>query len=135
MIDLMQKRIFIVEDNLQNRIIFQMALVRYGALCEFERWGRDTLTHLNNMPLVDLIILDLMLPGGFSGFEIYDQIRAVPRYGAVPIVAVSAMERSIAVPQAREKGFAGFIAKPIDARLFPEQLARIIDGETIWHNA
>jgi len=47
-------------------------------------------------------------------------------------VAVSAMDPSVAIPQARQKGFSGFIAKPIDNRLFPQQIAQIIEGEQVW---
>jgi CheY-like chemotaxis protein len=130
---LRDKRIFIVEDNLQNRIVFQMALVRHGAYVDFERWGRDALFRLNSMSRVELIILDLMLAEGISGFDIYDQIRAFPKYADVPIIAVSAMEPSVAIPKARAKGFSGFIAKPINVDLFPQHLAQIIAGELVWY--
>jgi CheY-like chemotaxis protein len=130
---LKDKRIFIVEDNLQNRIVFQMALIRHGAEGDFERHGKETIFHLKNLSRVDLIILDLMLAGGIDGFDIYDQIRALPQFAAVPIIAVSAMDPSIAIPKARMKGFAGFIAKPINTDLFPKQLATVIGGEQVWH--
>lgn len=129
---LKDKRIFIVEDNMQNRLIFQMALIRQGASVDFERWGRDTLYHIQNTSRIDLIVLDLMLADGVSGFDIFDQIRALPKYNAVPIIAVSAMDPSIAIPKTRAQGFSGFIAKPIDNVLFPKQLASIIEGEKVW---
>lgn len=129
------KTIFIVEDNVQNRVIFQMALVRHGAVVEFERRGPDAMFRLSNtaMPQVDLIILDLMLTDGISGFDVYDQIRSVEKYEAIPIIAVSAMDPSIAVPKVRAKNFAGFIAKPINASLFAKQMADIIDGTPVWY--
>jgi CheY-like chemotaxis protein len=130
---LADKRIFIVEDNMQNRVIFQMALLRHGASIDFERWGRFTIHQLAHMSHVDLIVLDLMLAEGLSGLDVFDQIRAVPKYENVPIVAVSAMDPAIAVPQVRAKGFAGFIAKPIDNHLFPKQIARILGGERVWY--
>ena len=126
------KRIFIVEDNPQNRVVFQITLVRQGATVDFERWGAKTIYHLQNISHIDLIILDLMLAGEISGFDIYDDIRALPAYDKLPIVAVSAMDPSVAIPQARQKGFSGFIAKPIDNRLFPQQIAQIIEGEQVW---
>jgi CheY-like chemotaxis protein len=126
------KRIFIVEDNLQNRVIFQMALMQQGAQVDFERSGHDTIYRLTGMSNVDLIILDLMLKDNISGFDLYDEIRALPELSSVPIIAVSAMDPAVAVPQVREKGFSGFIAKPIDNRLFPKQIAAIIEGESIW---
>ena len=130
---LKDKRIFIVEDNMQNRVVFQMAFIRHGALVDFERRGRETLARLNEIPGVDLIILDLMLSEGVSGFDLYDEIRAVPKYAATPIVAVSAMDPSLAIPKTLAKGFSGFIAKPIDNHLFPKQIARIMEGEAVWY--
>jgi len=129
---LKDKRIFIVEDNMQNRLVFQMALIRHGASVDFERWGRDTMYHLQNVSRVDLIVLDLMLAEGITGFDIFDQIRALPKYDTVPIIAVSAMDPSIAIPKLKKQGFSGFIAKPIDNVQFPKQLACIIKGEHVW---
>jgi CheY-like chemotaxis protein len=129
---LKEKRIFIVEDNIQNRLVFQMSLIRHGASVDFERWGRDTLYHLQNVSRVDLIVLDLMLAGGVTGFDIFDQIRGLGKYDAVPIIAVSAMDPSIAIPRLRKQGFSGFITKPIDNVQFPKQLASIIAGEAVW---
>lgn len=130
---LRSKTIFIVEDNIQNRVIFQMALVRHGATVEFERRGPDAMFRLAMIPQVDLIVLDLMLTDGVSGFEVFDQIREVEKYKSIPVVAVSAMEPSIAVPRARSKGFSGFIAKPINGTIFGKQLADVIEGNPIWY--
>jgi CheY-like chemotaxis protein len=127
------KRIFIVEDNIQNRIVFQMAMVLQGAQIEFERWGKDAVAHLKGFKDVDLIILDLMLYHGISGYDIFDDIRKLPEYDKVPIIAVSASEPAIAIPKTQQKGFSGFIAKPIDDTLFPRQLVQIIAGEKIWY--
>jgi CheY-like chemotaxis protein len=129
---LKDKRIFIVEDNMQNRLVFQMALIRHGASVDFERWGRDTLYHLQNVSRVDLIVLDLMLAEGITGFDIFDQIRTLSKYDLVPIIAVSAMDPSIALPKTKKQGFSGFIAKPIDNVQFPKQLASVINGEHVW---
>jgi CheY-like chemotaxis protein len=129
---LKDRHIFIVEDNPQNRVVFQLALIRHGAQVAFDRWGRDAVFRLRGTHRYDLIILDLMLVGGISGFDLHDEIRAMPEYAAVPIVAVSAMEPAVALPKARAQGFAGFIAKPIDVQHFPRQLASIIEGQPIW---
>jgi two-component system cell cycle response regulator DivK len=133
MLRLKDRLIFVVEDNTQNRVIFQMTLVRHGAHLEFERWGQATLTQLKRLPKVDAIILDLMLAHHINGFDIYDQIRACREFAQVPIVAVSAMDPAVAIPLARDKGFAGFIAKPIDTKRFPEQIASVIEGEQVWY--
>ncbi len=130
---LQNSNIFFVEDNVQNRVIYQTVLMRYNVNVKFERLGRNALSVLQTMPRVDMIVLDLMLAQGVSGFDIYDEIRALPEYAATPIVAISAMDAAIAMSQAQAKGFNGFIAKPIDNRLLPHQLTAILNGEQIWH--
>lgn len=127
------KRIFIVEDNIHNRIIFNLSLSAQGASVYFDPHGRDPDWRLHAMKDADLIILDLMLWRGSSGYDLFDEIRALPEYAGVPIIAVSAAEPAIALPKARQKGFAGFIAKPIDDEKFAGQIANIIAGESVWY--
>jgi CheY-like chemotaxis protein len=43
---LANRTIFIVEDDTQNRVVFKMALVRHGAIVEFERWGTNSISQL-----------------------------------------------------------------------------------------
>lgn len=129
---LKNKHIFVVEDNPMNRLIYQVMFVVYETRVTFEPYGQDSLARLKNMSRVDLIVLDLMLPRGVSGFDIFAQIRALPEYNNVPIVAVSAMDPILAIPRAKELGMDGFISKPIDSDIFPEQLAKVLMGEPVW---
>ena len=127
------KRIFILEDNIHNRVIFTMTLMTCNVQMEFERWGRQTLQKLEFFMPVDLIILDLMLPNGKTGYDTFTEIRSHRAYDHIPIIAVSAAEPATALPKAREMGFAGFISKPIDDELFPQQVAQVIAGQHVWY--
>ncbi|MDZ4765667.1 MAG: response regulator [Chloroflexota bacterium] len=80
---------------------------------------------------IDLIILDLNLADNVSGYDIFNQIRGTGLYKDVPIIAVSASDPAASITKTKERGFAGFIAKPIDDVRFPKQVARIIAGESI----
>jgi two-component system cell cycle response regulator DivK len=126
------KRVFVVEDNLENRLITEILLQEQGAQLAFDRWGKDAIRKLQAFAPVDIILLDLNFPKGISGFDIYDEIRKIEQFAQVPIVAVSATDASAAIPQAKAKGFAGFIGKPLDFHKFPEQIAKVIAGEQVW---
>jgi CheY-like chemotaxis protein len=126
------KRIFIVEDNLSNRAIAQMLLEAKGAKAAIERWGTDTVSRMRDFAPIDLVILDLMFPDGVSGYDIFDEIRRYSEFDQVPIIAVSAADPNTAIPLTQEKGFAGFIGKPLDFHQFPQQISQIIGGEEIW---
>jgi two-component system cell cycle response regulator DivK len=127
------KRIFVVEDNTDNRVIYHMIFVREGAVFEFERWGQGAVQKLERFKPVDLIILDLMLARGTTGYDIFNDIRMLPDFAEVPIIAVSSADASEAIPRTRRQGFSGYIAKPIDQGQFPDQLSRIMEGESLWH--
>jgi CheY-like chemotaxis protein len=128
---LKDKKIFIVEDDTMNRVVYTMILKKAGAIIEFDRIGRDTVQKLSQTKY-DLIILDLMLPRGDSGFSIFEQIRQMEDYKLVPIVAISASEPTQAIQRAQELGFDGFIAKPLDKDLFPKQVDELLEGKKVW---
>lgn len=131
--DLKGKRIFIVDDNLDNIWVMASILRNSGAQVMVDWWAAGKSQQLlQNLPL-DLIILDLMLPGLRSGFLIFDEIRALSEAKNIPIIAVSAMDASIALFKTREKGFNGFITKPIEMDLFTKQIATIMNGGSIWY--
>jgi two-component system, sensor histidine kinase and response regulator len=129
---LKDKRIFIVEDNSMNRVIYKMSLGLAGASLQFDQKGDGTIDQLA-MFKPDLIILDLMLPRGNSGYDIFDQIRRLPECKDVPIVAISASDPATALLKCQDKGFAGFIAKPIEEELLQDQVLRLINGEPVWY--
>ncbi len=127
------KRIFYIEDDNKNRAIAQMILEREGAAMGFERWGRSELiARLAAFMPVDLILLDLMLPHGVTGYDVFDAIRSQPGFEHTPIVALSASDPAIEVPKTQARGFAGFISKPISLTTFPQQIVSLISGEHIW---
>jgi CheY-like chemotaxis protein len=127
------KRIFIVEDNLANRAIEQMLLEQDGAKIAFERWGTETVKKLRQFMPVDVILLDLMFPGGITGYDVFKDIRSYPEFRHIPIIAVSASDPSSAIPQTRNCGFSGFISKPIEFDFFSRQVADVIQGKSIWN--
>ncbi len=128
------KRIFYVEDDVGNKAVAQLILEMAGVLFAFERWGTEnTIAKLRAFMPVDLIMLDLMLAHQVSGYDVFEAIRREPEFGHIPIVAVSAADPSVEIPKARDKGFAGFIGKPISLRLFPRQIAELINGGQVWY--
>lgn len=133
--NLQGKRIFYVEDDVKNRSLVQIILEQAGAIIGFECWGKDqTLPRLRAFAPVDLILLDLMLPKGVTGYDVFDSIRADEAFAAVPIAAISASDPSIEIPKLRARGFSGFLSKPIDLHTFPIQIGTLINREQIWQN-
>lgn len=129
---LYRKKVFVIEDNPSNLAIMKIMLEREGALVAFERWGKATLERLHSFAPVDVILSDLMFPNDVTGYDLFDEIRTVPEFVAIPIVAVSAAYPAEAIPKTRDKGFAGFIPKPIEFETFTSQILQIINGERVF---
>src|SRR5689334_4777401 len=103
------KRVFVVEDDLTNMAIFSVALKQGGALVIQDFWNTGTLGLMTRVMPIDIVILDLMLHHGVSGYQIFEQIKAAPHLSSIPIIIVSASDPEIETPRAQAKGFAGFI--------------------------
>ena len=131
---LSDKRIFMVEDDPSNAAIIQMLLEQDRAKVFRGRWGGDeTIRLLEKHHPIDIILLDLMLPNGVTGFDVYQRIRQLPNMVDVPIIAVSASDPSGVLPKVRDTGFNGFIAKPVDFSHFTSQIIAVVEGTDRWH--
>lgn len=67
----------------------------------------------------DLILLDIMLPGGMDGYQIAERVRA---FSNIPIIMLTARGEQIDVLQGFDVGADDYVTKPFDAK---ELLARI----------
>ena len=129
------KNIFLLEDDPVNYSVILTILRQQGATTTLDHWGDRSLRRLlllHSLEDIDLIILDLMLPGDTSGYDVYDAIKEKPQLSHIPVIVVSAADPDVEIPKVKAKGMQGFIGKPIDRRDFPAKLAQIIEGEQIW---
>jgi CheY-like chemotaxis protein len=124
-------RIFIVEDKPAYIAITSLYLRHEGAEVESEQLGANIPESLLSHLPIDVILLDLMFPGSVSGFDLFDQIRQVPELAHIPVVAVTAVDPDVAMPLAREKGFAGFISKPISSSIV-KHIVDVLAGKQVW---
>ncbi|MBE9070797.1 response regulator [Leptolyngbya cf. ectocarpi LEGE 11479] len=61
----------------------------------------------------DLILLDVMMPG-INGIELCKQIRAIPKWQAIPITMVTALTRKEDLARCLNAGADDFISKPLN---------------------
>ena len=130
---LKDKHLYLVEDDPTNFAIIRTILRAQGANTMLDHWGDTSLQNLLNYPFnIDLFILDLMLPGNVSGYDVYDALTKHEKFKDVPAVIVSAADPDSEIPKAKERGIHGFISKPINRHHFPNQILSLIKGEEIW---
>jgi len=118
------KRILYIEDNPENRTLVRRVLTAEGyTLIEAVDGWTGLRAIEENLP--DLIIIDINLPG-LDGYEVTSRIKMMPRLARIPIIAMTAnvmqgdREKSLAA------GCDGYIQKPIDIDLLPEQVAKFL---------
>jgi two-component system, cell cycle response regulator DivK len=122
----------IIDDNAQNLGVMARLLTKQGFHTTQAEDVYALESTLHTLGPVDIVFLDLELPG-MNGFDILEAMHSDARFEQVPIVActvhLSEMNR------AHQEGFHSFLGKPLDAARFPEQLARILEGERVWETA
>ncbi|MEP7289819.1 MAG: response regulator [Chloroflexota bacterium] len=125
-------RIFILEDNPGNLTIMTIALEKAGASCFSDRWGTQTVQKIIESLPIDLLLLDLMLPNGKSGYDVFHEIKSTSEVARIPVVLVTASDLAVELPKAQSMGFSGLIGKPIRMHTFSGYLAKILAGESVW---
>jgi len=75
----------------------------------------------------DLILMDINI-GGLDGYEVTTKIRGIQELSTVPVVAVTAATLKGDRERALAAGCDGYIAKPIDVDLFPNQVRAFLLG-------
>lgn len=120
----MDKTVLIVEDNEDNRLIYETILRYYGyrvlvAADGLEGW----LMAEKHEPA--LILLDISLPR-LSGWEIAERVLASDRLRGVVLIALTAHAYHEDRDRARELGFQSYLAKPVEPRRVLDEVARFI---------
>jgi DNA-binding response OmpR family regulator/nitrogen-specific signal transduction histidine kinase len=111
-------RILVVEDNRDTSALLRDLLEAEGYDVDSVATGEAAFEMLELTPDIDLLVLDLMLPG-MSGYEVIDRLRARPDLAGLPVLVLSALSSSSArVRGLREGGADDYMTKPF----LPEEL-------------
>jgi len=107
-------RVLIVDDSEINRDVAQRILSEQGALVSLAVDGRAALGWLLAHPdEVDLVLMDVQMPV-MDGIETTRQLRQLPQFDDLPIVALTAGAFKMQQDAARAAGMTHFISKPFD---------------------
>lgn len=84
------KNILIIEDDISLRPIYEKKLGEAGFHILWESLGEDGIeTAKREMP--NLILLDIILPGGTDGFEVMKRLKAQEETKGIPIIVTTNM--------------------------------------------
>ena len=119
------KRVLLVEDNEDNRIVYSTILRHFGYRVTEALNGEEGIAKAR-AEKPDLILMDISLGGAIDGLEATRRLRADPRFDTTPIIALTAH----AMPGDRERvlsaGCDEHWRKPItDLLAFRAMIARV----------
>ncbi|MCZ4306701.1 PAS domain S-box protein [Zoogloeaceae bacterium G21618-S1] len=123
--DLDGLRVLVAEDNLVNLLIAETLLAEQGVLVDTAGTGREAVDRVMRpgAPPIDVVLMDVQMPE-MDGLEATRQIRADPRFAALPIIAMTAHAMADERDQCLAAGMNDHLAKPVDPPLFLATLAR-----------
>jgi len=114
-------RLLLVEDNPLNQQVAFEFLKRRGAVVTLAGHGGEAVERAAGGAF-DAVLMDIHMPV-MDGFEATRRIHALPGYGELPIIAMTAAVLQADREQCRAAGMVDFVAKPID----PDELNRVLE--------
>ncbi len=119
-------KILYVEDTPASQRLVQRILAAEGFMVTVANDGISAI-ELARDEKPDLILMDINI-GGLDGYEVTTRLRSIDGLEKTPIVAVTAATLSGDRERALVAGCNGYIAKPIDVDLFPNQVRAYLVG-------
>src|SRR5262249_45812938 len=83
------KKVLVVDDDLRNIFPLTSMLERWGVQVFSAENGREALEVLRQAPDVDAVLMDIMMPE-MDGYQTMKEIRKLPQFQALPIIALTA---------------------------------------------
>jgi CheY-like chemotaxis protein len=107
------KRILIVDDDVRNVFALTSALEQHNIDVVYAGSGEEGIQMLQQDQGINLVLMDVMMPG-MDGYTAMREIRKVPAFRSLPVIALTAK----AMPGDRENslsaGASDYVTKPVD---------------------
>jgi CheY-like chemotaxis protein len=116
-------RVLVVDDVDTNLYVAEAMLESFGLEIELCEGGEAAINKIKLGASYDIIFMDHMMPG-MNGIEATQALRSMGY--SRPIVALTANAFKGQAEMFMEKGFTGFMAKPIDIKLLNSYLTRFV---------
>jgi DNA-binding response OmpR family regulator len=104
------EKILVVDDEMDTRETMAMFLLRLGYEVQTAQNGQQGLQMLKKQPC-DLLVLDVMMPI-MNGFQMLEEVRRDPALKTIPVVMVTALDKTSDIVKAFELGANDYITKP-----------------------
>lgn len=127
MLQVMPKKVLIVEDNELNMKLFSDLLEAHGYETVGTNNGLNALD-LAREHLPDLILMDIQLPE-ISGLEVTKWLKDDDELSSIPVIAVTAFAMKGDEERIREGGCEAYMSKPISISVFIDTIRGFLGEE------
>lgn len=86
-----KKQILIIDDDLNLYKAYQEMFDSSKYAVSSAATGKEALDSITTNP-PDLIILDIMLPGGLNGFDVLEKIESNPKHQSIPVIVLTNLD-------------------------------------------
>lgn len=107
------KKILITDDDVRNIFSLTKALEKYKVEVVLAMDGVQALEQIKEHPDVDVVLMDMMMPN-MDGYETIEEIRKMPKFRRLPIIAVTAKSMIGDRDKCIQAGASDYITKPVD---------------------
>jgi two-component system alkaline phosphatase synthesis response regulator PhoP len=121
--------VLVVDDEPHIGRIIRTRLEQAGFTVLLAEHGADALAHLERVPTVALVVLDLMLPW-MSGTEILRVLRGDSRWRLLPCIVLTAAGQDAQLREVESLGVSEIMTKPFSPRRLLERV-RAHTGTTL----
>ncbi len=107
------RKVVVVDDDIRNIFSLASALEEYGIELRYAESGRAGIELLKETGGADVALIDIMMPD-MDGYETMREIRALPQFADLPIVAVTAKAMKGDRQKCIQAGASDYVSKPVD---------------------
>lgn len=108
------KKVLIADDDVRNIFSLTKSLEKYQMEVFSAIDGKEAITQLEENPDISIILMDMMMPE-MDGYDSIREIRSIPKYARLPIIAVTAKAMTGDRERCIQAGASDYISKPVDA--------------------
>jgi adenylate cyclase len=124
-----QGTILVVDDNEGNREMLSRRVARQGYAIITAEGGQSALDLLRERP-VDLILLDVMMPG-MDGYEVLKRMKSDDALRHIPVLMISALDEMDSVIKCIELGAEDYLPKPFNAVLLHARIGACMEKKRL----
>ncbi len=123
------QKLLIVDDDIRHLIALTPILRGWGLTILAAADGAEALDTLTSEPDIELVLMDIMLPG-MSGIETIRAIRAHQQLKDIPVIALTSCVSDDDKVQCTDAGATDFVTKPVDPNVLHAAITHIFNSHT-----